>query len=654
MSDTTAAEETPFKDTINYYRELSATHAKTARGYSLSITVLIGLGLFVVIALPYVLSMADKLFRGAQSTEAVELRISDIEQQIDEALLAMPPFLASSVFSQANRQEPLYYPGLKPLWPAVKSPDGHWIVTGDEGQVLIGDSSGQNWEEQTTLITDALWPPLFLNNTEGIITGSQGALLVSNDAGATWNPIDLSLATDLNRPSQSSTGVIVITGQDGTLLVRTAANASWRQVNNLATVPLQPAVFNSQGIGVIVGKSGTLLLSDNGGESWRKLTLNTGNDLHWATFDDRRWLVAGDDGTLLMSLDGRDWQQVITATDHTLNRPIITQSGRAIVAAEDGLLLVSDPDWQQWQPIQTSAIADLHPPVETEQGLLIVTGDNGALLTSSNEGQQWIDQSLSVSVDLAPPVFFGTTGLISGDEGALLLSTNNGRSWVPVNTRTPADLKPAVQSPDNDLFVPGDDGTLLMSRDQGLTWQNLQTGIPTDLQPPVFHDDSLATLSSFGGLYQLTDITDLLDEDQLPALVEQLKNSTQPTTANTLAQLEEQKRLLEAYKATLIEFDTSDLNDQLEKSLVRISALAVIMFLVQVLITNYRYSIKLSDYYLARAQGLSVVKELGAERLNADDITSLLNAFTPATEFGKQVATPVDKVMAMAEKFRRG
>lgn len=653
MSDLTPAEDHYFAEPIRQYHELSKSHARTARSYSISIALLIALGLFIVIALPYVLSMADKLFRSAQSADTVEASISDVELRIEQTLLDVPPFLTLPAHTQNANDNPLFYPGLQPLWPATETPAGHWVVSGDNGQLLVSDTRGQNWQTQSTFAMGTLWPPVFTDETHGVITGTQGALLTSDNGGETWSPAEAPLALYLNPPVVSPDGVTVISGARGTLIIRETPQSPWRKLNISVQSDLGMAVFDRNQTGLIPGDAGTLLLSENGGLSWQVLALPVIDNLHSADNFEQRWLVTGDNGALLWSLDGREWQRVITATDHRLSRPVFTQTGRVVTMAKDGLLIISDASWRQWQPLQLPVMADLHPPVETEQGLLVITGENGALLTSTN-GEQWIDQSLAVNVDLNAPVFFGNIGLISGDEGALMLSTNGGRSWIPVYTNTPSDLKSAVQSPEGDLFIAGDDGTLLLSRDMGRTWHNLLTGIPTDLQPPVFQDDSLATLSSYGGLYQLADVSDLLDEDRLPRLVEQLQNSTQPTIANTLAQLEEQKELLEDYKTTLIEYDKSELNDQLEKSLVRISALAVIMFLVQILITNYRYSIKLSDYYLARAQGLAVVKELGPDRLSADDISSLLAVFTPATEFGKQIDTPIDKVMALAEKFKRG
>lgn len=650
-----AAVPTAFAGAIHRYHELSERHSRSARTYSVAITLLIAFGLFVVIALPYILSQADKLFRSARNADAVELRITDIEARIDEAIRQTPPYLTLPTFSLTPENEPLYYPGLKPLWPAVRSPNGFWVVAGDEGYLLVSDDDGETWTRQTTYSTAALWPPVFADRTTGVITGSNGTVLTSEDGGQTWSPESLSLTGDLNPPVFSPAGIGIITGDNGHLLVNTATQGGWQAAPDPTPMAmLHPPVFNSAGTGLIAGSEGTLLRSDDGGRRWQVIPLTLTSHLRHLAYDDGRWLVAGDDGALLVfSNETSGWRTVVTATDNALNRPTVTRGGTALVSGENGTLLVSDNDWRQWRPVLLGITSDLHPVTETADGLLIVSGDDGTLLTSNDGGQRWNDQSLGIDTDLNPPVFFDALGLISGDEGVLLLSNNGGRSWLPINTGIPSDFAQPVRSPEGTLFVAGDDGTLLMSTDSGMNWTDLQTGIPTDLNPPVFHDDSVATLSSYGGLYRLMDVTDLLDEDRLTPLLAALSLSTQRTTAETLAQLEEQKALLEDYKTTLVEFDKSDLNDQLEKSLVRVSALAVIMFLVQVLITNYRYSVKLANFYLARAQGLTVISDLGQERLSADDISTLLGTFTPATEFGKQVETPIDKIMALAEKMKK-
>ncbi len=203
------------------------------------------------------------------------------------------------------------------------------------------------------------------------------------------------------------------------------------------------------------------------------------------------------------------------------------------------------------------------------------------------------------------------------------------------------------------MFITGDDGSLLISENEGMSWLTQNTGIRTDLQPAVFVEDGSALVSSFGGIYLLREIRQIRDEDTIPALINALAASTRSVEAEALAQLQEQKNLLEDFKSALVEFDKSDLNDQVEKSLIRVSALAVIMFLVQVLITNYRYSLKLANFYLARAQALEVIADLGPERLSADDLSTVATIFTPTTEFGKQVDTPIDKVLAIAERIKK-
>lgn len=658
MTDSQPSNPAVFADAIQRYHALSEQHAHSARSYSISITVLIAFGLFVVISLPYVLSQADKLFRSEHTVAAVERQITDIESRIEEAVRQTPSFLTQQVFSLTPENEPLYYPGLKPLWPAVSSPEGIWVVSGDDGHLLTSDDAGQTWLEQATYTTAALWPPVFADRKTGVITGDQGTLLNSTDGGRTWSkdPLSLSGALNgtLNAPVFSSEGVGIITSDEGYLLVKASSQGSWNILRRFPGVELHQPEFSPNGTGLIAGGQGTLLVSTDHGKTWTQQATTTEQHLRHITHANGRWLITGDLGALLISDDNaQTWRTAVTATDKALNPAIITKNNRAVVSGEDGTLLVSDPDWQKWTPVDHQVNSDLHAVMETAQGLLIASGDDGALLTSEDDGEQWINQSLTVETDLNRPVMFSSLGLISGDEGVLLLSNNGGKSWRPINTATPADLALPVQSPEGTLFIAGDDGTLLTSDANGLQWTNLRTGIPTDLNPPVFHDDSLATLSSYGGLYQLIDVTDLKDEDRLVALMKALEKSTQRTTAETLAQLEEQKILLEDYKTTLVEFDKSGLNDQLEKSLVRVSALAVIMFLVQVLITNYRYSVKLSNFYLARAQGLSVVADIGMEKLSAEDIGSLLGSFTPSTEFGKQVETPIDKVMALAEKMKK-
>jgi hypothetical protein len=80
----------------------------------------------------------------------------------------------------------------------------------------------------------------------------------------------------------------------------------------------------------------------------------------------------------------------------------------------------------------------------------------------------------------------------------------------------------------------------------------------------------------------------------------------------------------------------------------RIGIVVLLLFLVQILVPLYRYNIKLSGFYEARANALELL-ELVDDK-NDDALERLVSVFSPdSLEFGKAPATPTQQAIDMAK-----
>ncbi|WP_196157834.1 hypothetical protein [Reinekea sp. G2M2-21] len=147
---------------------------------------LTAVGLFIVIALPYLLSLANKLFRSSHSVDVVEDKITSVEDRIDKTITTIPDILAFPVFTELGSKEEIYYPGLRPLWSAIFSDKDISVVTGHKGLMLVSKDNGEHWQKITTRVNSALWPPVFSREKNGVMSDELGVIFTSNDGGLNW------------------------------------------------------------------------------------------------------------------------------------------------------------------------------------------------------------------------------------------------------------------------------------------------------------------------------------------------------------------------------------------------------------------------------------------------------------------------------------
>ena len=74
----------------------------------------------------------------------------------------------------------------------------------------------------------------------------------------------------------------------------------------------------------------------------------------------------------------------------------------------------------------------------------------------------------------------------------------------------------------------------------------------------------------------------------------------------------------------------------IETNATRIGVLATMFFLVTILVPQYRYSIKMANFYQARYDSL----EMLPEKIGAEDFERVVSIMTPNIDFGKSPPTP--------------
>jgi len=81
----------------------------------------------------------------------------------------------------------------------------------------------------------------------------------------------------------------------------------------------------------------------------------------------------------------------------------------------------------------------------------------------------------------------------------------------------------------------------------------------------------------------------------------------------------------------------------------RYGALAVAFFLVGILVPQYRYNVRMANFYRSRADLVVFLNK----NLSRADFDQIITAVTPTIDFGKAPQTPIDQLMELAKALKK-
>ena len=90
---------------------------------------------------------------------------------------------------------------------------------------------------------------------------------------------------------------------------------------------------------------------------------------------------------------------------------------------------------------------------------------------------------------------------------------------------------------------------------------------------------------------------------------------------------------------------TTALYRVIQTNVTRFGTLAIVTFLITVLLNFYRYNMRLSAFYLARADAFYISKQ----DLSDISIIRLVGALSPAIDYGKPPQTPIEQLVSMIQ-----
>lgn len=290
------------------------------------------------------------------------------------------------------------------------------VAVGERGVVAISTDQATTWRQVPTPTSVTLTAVRFANDQQGWAVGHGGVVLATKDGGESWE-----MQLDGQRAAQLLLQSAQVAGD------ARAVQEAERLVADGADKPfLDLQVLDAQRA-VVVGAYGMAFRTDDAGQRWQPLTRQLDNPgglhLYSLQLQGDRWLIAGEQGLVLLSTDGG-------ASFRRLSTPY---QGSFFSAAwqADGALLLAGLRGQLWQSPDLGATwAEVKSPVPVSFSAMAL-GAGGGVWLANQAGAVFLLRAGQLQPHRSaplPPV----AGLLALDGKRLLALTLRGASVVPM------------------------------------------------------------------------------------------------------------------------------------------------------------------------------------------------------------------------------
>ena len=296
-----------------------------------------------------------------------------------------------------------------------------------------------------------------------------------------------------------------------------------------------------------------LALTSSDGTSWTLLTTPVSYNLHDVAWGDGRFVVVGENGTIISTADnGATWLTETSGTEETLRSVIYDGLTRLITVGHNGTILTRNQGSSSWAALAASKTdEDLHgiawnfdilftyvavgdngtflisnsndisnwvkpstplPEFTTDMlnirwhlNFFLATGKNGTLLTASSDGNTWTNRTSGINDQwLFDSSWDGTRHIVVGSNGTLITSTSADASvWEAQNAQTSEHLLSVVSDGSSTTLLGGEQLTQIATADiTNVATTDLVNGsgrmTEEDLNDILFFNDQFTTVGNAG------------------------------------------------------------------------------------------------------------------------------------------------------------
>lgn len=225
-------------------------------------------------------------------------------------------------------------------------------------------------------------------------------------------------------------------------------------------------VFSTNSMVEIVTTNESILetnLASELGISWQNANSPTAETLQGITLYSGEFYVAGNNGALAKSSNGRNWSLLAAFTANTLTGLAASDGASPTIVAvgDDGTAYVS-ADGSAYSPAAITATTNWLYRVRYLNGNFVIVGQNGTVITSGDNAVTWTTQTSGSAAWLNDVIYVGDRYYAVGTQGTLIESTN----LVNWNSREMISGKSlySLASDGRRMVATGIEGLILRSR----------------------------------------------------------------------------------------------------------------------------------------------------------------------------------------------
>lgn len=288
--------------------------------------------------------------------------------------------------------------------------------------------------------------------------------------------------------------------------------------------------FADKANGWAVGVDGVILFSSNGGQSWERQPSNVRYALWSVHFTDlmNGWVV-GDFGTVLNTTDGgQNWSAkppddlseddlIYAVATNSLNEKVwIGGSAGGVWSTED-----HGENWRLHPRRMNNDVVSLNIAPD---GSVWAVGTFGTV-ASNAVASNWRQEKAESASDEIFDGFFVSNGkgVIVGQNGKVLRSNGLGAPFLEIDISTNADLNSVHFYTASNGWIAGADGYLSETRDGGASWRRVEVPTSAHISDVFFFDETMGWIATNEGVW--------IGTNELGA---QLKMANEPSEATSV------------------------------------------------------------------------------------------------------------------------
>jgi len=216
-------------------------------------------------------------------------------------------------------------------------------------------------------------------------------------------------------------------------------------------------------------------------------------------------VAVGERGHVVISSDGKSWQQAEVVPTRSTLTSIFSVGERLWAGGHDAVIITSGDGGNTWSrqffdPDRQQAVMDI---VFTDANNGVAIGSYGLYLTTSDGGQNWQGSMIDEDNDYhlnSMVILDDGKRLIAGEAGYSYRSHDDGKTWEAMEMPYEGSMWGALQVNSDCVLFYGLRGHVLESCDFGTSWAELVSGSLSSVSGAANHEGLVVMAANSGTL----------------------------------------------------------------------------------------------------------------------------------------------------------